>query len=84
MVEPGVEGEGDAYDARRRSALYQKLDREAQDREEEDFEDIAEQIARRHRRSGAARYTGDLANIPQRLLMPSVNDANLWQVRVRV
>ena len=28
--------------------------------------------------------TGELNEIPQRLLMPSVQDANLWQVRVRV
>jgi len=45
---------------------------------------IAEQIEHRYRRTGATRYTGDPANIPQRLLMPSVNDASLWRVRVKV
>lgn len=32
----------------------------------------------------AVRYTGDMNAMPQRLLMPSVHDASLWQVRVKV
>ena len=53
--------------------------------EEEDRspEEIARAVARRHR-DRAAPYTGDMNEIPQRLLMPSVHDASLWQVRVRV
>lgn len=54
--------------------------------EEEDSrspEEIAKAVARRHR-DRAAPYTGDMNEIPQRLLMPSVHDASLWQVRVKV
>ena len=54
--------------------------------EEEDMrspEEIAKAVARRHR-DRAAPYTGDMNEIPQRLLMPSVHDASLWQVRVKV
>ena len=54
--------------------------------EEEDLrspEEIAKAVARRHR-DRAAPYTGDMNEIPQRLLMPSVHDASLWQVRVKV
>ncbi|QRW26030.1 transcription elongation factor SPT5 [Rhizoctonia solani] len=36
----------------------------------------------RYQRS-AARYTGDADQVPQRLLMPSVNDPHLFQVRVK-
>ncbi|KDR77014.1 hypothetical protein GALMADRAFT_246210 [Galerina marginata CBS 339.88] len=53
--------------------------------EEEDSrspEEIAKAVARRHR-DRAAPYTGDMNEIPQRLLMPSVHDASLWQVRVK-
>ena len=68
-----------------RSTLHQRLDRQQRELSDRDMENIAEQIEDRYRRTGAAtRYTGDLMNIPQRLLMPSVNDANLWQVRVKV
>jgi len=54
--------------------------------EEEDMrspEEIARAVASRHR-DRAAPYTGDMNEIPQRLLMPSVHDASLWQVRVKV
>ena len=54
--------------------------------DEEDMrspEEIAKAVARRHR-DRAAPYTGDMNEIPQRLLMPSVHDASLWQVRVKV
>lgn len=60
------------------------MDRAERELNDKDMANIAEQIEHRYRRTGATRYTGDPANIPQRLLMPSVNDANLWQVRVKV
>jgi transcription elongation factor SPT5 len=54
--------------------------------EEEDKspEQIARDLSRRYGGRAAVRYTGDMNEIPQRLLMPSVHDASLWQVRVRV
>ncbi|KAF9267245.1 transcription elongation factor Spt5 [Marasmius fiardii PR-910] len=45
-------------------------------------EQIARDLSQRYRRT-AVRYTGDMNEIPQRLLMPSVHDASLWQVRVK-
>ena len=46
--------------------------------EEEDRspEEIVRAVARRHR-DRAAPYTGDMNEIPQQLLMPSVHDASL-------
>lgn len=84
LAEPGFEGEGEDDDLRRRSSIHQRLDREERELNDKDMANIAEQIEHRYRRTGATRYAGDPANIPQRLLMPSVNDANLWQVRVKV
>jgi len=46
-------------------------------------EEIANAIVGRHR-DRPAPYTGDMSEIPQRLLMPSVHDASLWQIRVKV
>ncbi|KAG6860531.1 hypothetical protein C0995_010102 [Termitomyces sp. Mi166 len=63
---------------------YAILDKKRQIEEEDDKspEQIAKDLRERHRRP-TVRYTGDMNEIPQRLLMPSVHDANLWQVRVR-
>ena len=52
--------------------------------EEGNLEEIARAITGRHRERAVPSYTGDMSEIPQRLLMPSVHDANLWQVRVKV
>jgi hypothetical protein len=51
--------------------------------EDKSPEEIANAIVGRHR-DRPAPYTGDMNEIPQRLLMPSVHDASLWQVRVKV
>ncbi|KAK7036689.1 transcription elongation factor spt5 [Paramarasmius palmivorus] len=50
--------------------------------EDKSPEQIARDLSNRYRRT-AVRYTGDMNEIPQRLLMPSVHDASLWQVRVK-
>ena len=54
--------------------------------EEEDKspEQIAKDLSKRYGGRAALRYTGDLNDVPQRLLMPSVHDPSLWQVRVKV
>ncbi|KAJ3731768.1 transcription elongation factor SPT5 [Lentinula guzmanii] len=49
--------------------------------EEYRAEKSAEEIAREG--GGHRRFTGEMSEIPQRLLMPSVHDASLWQVRVK-
>ncbi|KAB5588249.1 Transcription elongation factor SPT5 [Ceratobasidium theobromae] len=50
---------------------------------ERDLAELAQDYKDRYQRS-AARYTGDADQVPQRLLMPSVNDPHLFQVRVKV
>ncbi|TFK25420.1 transcription elongation factor SPT5 [Coprinopsis marcescibilis] len=60
------------------------LDNRRQQREEKTAEQIAKDLTERYGGIRAApRYTGDLNDVPQRLLMPSVHDAGLWQVRVK-
>ncbi|CAE7113529.1 unnamed protein product [Rhizoctonia solani] len=50
---------------------------------ERDLAELAQDYKDRYQRS-AARYTGDADQVPQRLLMPSVNDPHLFQVRVKI
>jgi len=64
---------------------HQRIDREKDAILEQDAEQVARRIRERYKaRSGQARYMGDSDQVPQRLLMPSVKDAFLWQVRVKV
>ncbi|KAL4076796.1 hypothetical protein V8B97DRAFT_1866799 [Scleroderma yunnanense] len=71
----------DDYDMNRRAAVNARLDRER----ELDDQDLAKIAQNLHERYGRAtvRYTGDMNEVPQRLLMPSVHDASLWQIRVK-
>ncbi|KAH8112870.1 transcription elongation factor Spt5 [Phellopilus nigrolimitatus] len=79
--ETGPEDE-DLDDVNRRAADHARLDRREREFNDEDLARIAQDVTRRYRPT-QQRYTGDMNEIPQRLLMPSVQDANLWQVRVR-
>ena len=65
-----------------RHARYDRREREVDDHD--DLAQIAKDISKRHAKGVAVRYTGDMNEVPQRLLMPSVHDASLWQVRVKV
>ncbi|THH21383.1 hypothetical protein EW146_g130 [Bondarzewia mesenterica] len=80
IAEPGVEG--DEEDAARRSVAHARLDRRERELNDQDLARIAQDFSQRYKRT-AVRYTGDMNEVPQRLLMPSVNDANLWQVRCK-
>lgn len=73
--------DGDEDTARTR-VHHTRLERKFDDEDEKTAEQIAQDIRTRHGRT-AVRYTGDMNDIPQRLLMPSVHDASLWQVRVK-
>ncbi|KAJ7594369.1 transcription elongation factor SPT5 [Mycena floridula] len=53
------------------------------EQEDRSPEQIAKDLSARYNGRTAVRYTGDMNEIPQRLLMPSVHDASLWQVRVK-
>lgn len=75
-------GEGEE-DVARRAADHARLDRRERELNDQDLAKIAADVSERYRRT-TVRYSGDMNEIPQRLLMPSVHDASLWQVRVRV
>lgn len=79
------EDEGlDSADGRQRIvADHQRLDRRQQEIIDQDAEEVAQRLKARYARP-AARYMGDVDQVPQRLLMPSVKDAFLWQIRVKV
>jgi transcription elongation factor SPT5 len=70
-------------DVNRRAADHARLDRRDRELDDQDLNQIAQNLSKRYARS-AVRYTGDMNEVPQRLLMPSVNDPSLWQVRVKV
>ena len=80
IAEP--EGEGDDEEGVRRPAHHVRMDRRERELNDQDLARIAEDVSQRYKRS-AVRYTGDMNEVPQRLLMPSVQDANLWQVRCK-
>ncbi|GAW07474.1 transcription elongation factor spt5 [Lentinula edodes] len=79
----GVYGVGDDLDIddRHHHARVDYKRRQA----ERSAEEIARELSDRYsgRGIGGRRFTGELSEIPQRLLMPSVHDASLWQVRVK-
>lgn len=79
----GAEGDEEEVEVHRRAADHARLDRRREELNEQDLAQIAADVSERYRRT-AVRYSGDMNEIPQRLLMPSVHDANLWQVRVKV
>ena len=81
IAEAGGEGEED--DIAQRSLHHARLDRRDRELDDQDLERIAHDISQRNRRT-TAHYTGDMNDVPQRLLMPDVRDPNLWQVRVKV
>ncbi|KAI0826435.1 hypothetical protein BC629DRAFT_1434851 [Irpex lacteus] len=79
IADVGAEGEDGEVAPRAAANARLNLERELND---QDLAKIAADFSERYRRT-AVRYTGDMNEIPQRLLMPSVHDANLWQVRVK-
>jgi len=71
-------------DARRTTmAGHQMLDRKQDAIIDQDAEAVARRLKERYARP-TTRYIGDADQVPQRLLMPSVKDAFLWQIRVKV
>jgi len=84
LPDPFIET-GEDMDEDMTSGHHASLDARRQlDEEEQSPEEIARNLSRRYAHRAAVRYTGDMNEIPQRLLMPSVQDASLWQVRVKV
>jgi Spt5 transcription elongation factor, acidic N-terminal len=59
----------------RRTVHHARLDRHDRELNVQDLARIAEDVSQRYKRA-AVRYTGDMNKVPQRLLMPSVQDTN--------
>jgi transcription elongation factor SPT5 len=81
FITEGAEGD----EIPRRATDHQRFDRRQQELTDADLARLAEDYQQRYKQSHAAiPYNGDMNTIPQRLLMPSVEDASLWQVKCRV
>ncbi|KAJ1030765.1 hypothetical protein NDA18_002001 [Ustilago nuda] len=71
----------DTEDVQRRAAQdNQRLDRFRRQEEDTNAEALAEELRQRYGRSARYAAQSDYAEVPQRLLMPSVEDPSLWGV----
>ncbi|CAB16890.1 Transcription elongation factor spt5 [Schizosaccharomyces pombe] len=61
---------------------HRELDRQRQELQSVDAERLAEEYREKYGRSQTV--VGDTSNVPQRLLLPSVNDPNIWAVRCKI
>lgn len=83
FIEQEALDEGD--DARRRYAAdNQRLDRLRREQEDKSAEQLAEELNERYRRTARYAAQSDYAEVPQRLLMPSVDDPKLWCVKCKI
>jgi transcription elongation factor SPT5 len=64
--------------------LHREVDRRREAIAEEDAERLASEYRERYGRSAANKYRGDTGVVPQRLLLPSVQDPNIWGVRCKI
>ncbi|KAI1448882.1 transcription initiation protein [Annulohypoxylon stygium] len=78
--EPGDFGEQSRLDDDRR---HRELDRQRDAITQEDLERAAEGYVRKYGNRRTARGLGDSAIVPQRLLLPSVDDPGIWGVRCK-
>ena len=63
---------------------HRELDRQRQAIAEEDAERLAEEYRAKYGRSSASfAFRGDTSTVPQRLLLPSVDDPSIWGVRCK-
>jgi hypothetical protein len=83
VLEGFIDDPDDADDASRPHYGALPTRRKFEDADDQSPEQIASDLTRRYRGANPVRYSGDMNEIPQRLLMPSVHDASLWQVRVK-
>lgn len=70
---------------RRDDRLHRKLDRDLHKTSEEDAQRLAKELRERYGRSSSKQYRAATQDgyIPQRFLLPSVDTATIWGVRVR-
>lgn len=77
--EEGDEEEVQGHDDR----LHREVDRRREAIVEADAEKLASEYREKYGRSTASKYRGDSGVVPQRLLLPSVQDPNIWGVRCK-
>lgn len=77
--EEGEEEEVQVHDDR----LHREVDRRREAIVEADAEKLASEYREKYGRSTASKYRGDSGVVPQRLLLPSVQDPNIWGVRCK-
>ncbi|KIM27821.1 hypothetical protein M408DRAFT_159565, partial [Serendipita vermifera MAFF 305830] len=63
------------------AAAHARLDRQRLNEAEISNEEMARRLKERYARND--RIVEDMGQVPQRMLMPSVNDPNLWQLKVK-
>ena len=83
FIEQDAEGDDDDDFQRRTAAGNQALDLQRRREEELDAEQIAAQLRERYRSQRGFTAQSDYEEVPQTLLMPSVNDPGLYAVRCR-
>ncbi|ORY86212.1 hypothetical protein BCR37DRAFT_354700 [Protomyces lactucae-debilis] len=62
---------------------HRELDQKRGAIEEEEAEKLAARFKEQYGRSGNRAYRGDTQSVPQRLLLPSVEDPSIWAIRVK-
>lgn len=70
-------------EARVDERLHREVDRRREAIVEEDAEKLASEYREKYGRSTASKYRGDTGVVPQRLLLPSVQDPNIWGIRCK-
>ncbi|MCO5555855.1 hypothetical protein L7F22_009400 [Adiantum nelumboides] len=83
FIEQDAEGDDGENFQRRTAAGNQALDLQRRREEELDAEQIAAQLRERYRSQRGFTAQSDYEEVPQTLLMPSVNDPGLYAVRCR-
>lgn len=63
--------------------LHREVDRRREAITEADAEKLASEYREKYGRSTASKYRGESGVVPQRLLLPSVQDPNIWGVRCK-
>ncbi|KAK9492981.1 hypothetical protein V1508DRAFT_417014 [Lipomyces doorenjongii] len=79
IQDEGHEGDFERVDDR----LHREVDRQRAAIAEADAERLASEYREKYGRSAASKYRGEMNVVPQRLLVPSVKDPNIWGVRCK-
>ncbi|KAK6860784.1 hypothetical protein PG995_004420 [Apiospora arundinis] len=82
FIEHGEAGEAEQF-AREDDARHRELDRRREMENDMDLEQEAERLKKQYGNKRSGRSMGESAVVPQRLLLPSVDDPSIWGVRCK-